>query len=143
MVIDYKHRLLKRIDFLKSLIVPFFQSYHTITKEQYNSNVRLRREVEKWVEDPINCVIDISKTLYSEKKMVIPETNRELLENIDLLGLFEAKLGSRISQWSVLRNRLAYDYLDLKWDGISRFIKEGEGILKLFTAGVENYIKGR
>jgi len=143
MVIDYKHRLLKRIDFLKSLIVPFFQSYHTITKEQYNSNVRLRREVEKWVEDAINCVIDISKTLYSEKKMVIPETNRELLENIDLLGLFEAKLGSRISQWSVLRNRLAYDYLDLKWDGISRFIKEGEGILKLFTAGVENYIKGR
>jgi len=99
--------------------------------------------VEKWVEDAINCVIDISKTLYSEKKMVIPETNRELLENIDLLGLFEAKLGSRISQWSVLRNRLAYDYLDLKWDGISRFIKEGEGILKLFTAGVENYIKGR
>ena len=143
MVIDYKHRLLKRVDFLKSLIVPFFQSYHTITKEQYNSNVRLRREVEKWVEDAINCVIDISKTLYSEKKMVIPETNRELLENIDLLGLFEAKLGSRISQWSVLRNRLAYDYLDLKWDGISRFIKEGEGILKLFTAGVENYIKGR
>jgi len=143
MVIDYKHRLLKRIDFLKSLIVPFFQSYHTITKEQYNSNVRLRREIEKWVEDAINCVIDISKTLYSEKKMVIPETNRELLENIDLLGLFEAKLGSRISQWSVLRNRLAYDYLDLKWDGISRFIKEGEGILKLFTAGVENYIKGR
>ena len=143
MVIDYKHRLLKRIDFLKSLIVPFFQSYHTITKEQYNSNVRLRREVEKWVEDAINCVIDISKTLHSEKKMVIPETNGELLENIDLLGLFEAKLGSRISQWSVLRNRLAYDYLDLKWDGISRFIKEGEGILKLFTAGVENYIKGR
>lgn len=143
MVIDYKHRLLKRVDFLKSLIVPFFQSYHTITKEQYNSNVRLRREIEKWVEDAINCVIDISKTLYSEKKMVIPETNRELLENIDLLGLFEAKLGSRISQWSVLRNRLAYDYLDLKWDGISRFIKEGEGILKLFTAGVENYIKGR
>ena len=143
MVIDYKHRLLKRIDFLKSLIVPFFQSYHTITKEQYNSNVRLRREIEKWVEDAINCVIDISKTLHSEKKMVIPETNRELLENIDLLGLFEAKLGSRISQWSVLRNRLAYDYLDLKWDGISRFIKEGEGILKLFTAGVENYIKGR
>src|SRR3989304_5872416 len=91
MVIDYKHRLLKRIDFLKSLIVPFFQSYHTITKEQYNSNVRLRREVEKWVEDAINCVIDISKTLYSEKKMVIPETNRELLENIDLLGLFEAE----------------------------------------------------
>ena len=143
MVIDYKHRLLKRIDFLKSLIVPFFQSYHTITKEQYNSNVRLRREIEKWVEDAINCVIDISKTLYSEKKMVIPETNRELLENIDLLGLFEAKLGSIISQWAVLRNRLARDYLDLKWDGISRFIKEGEGILKLFTAGVENYIKGR
>ena len=106
MVIDYKHRLLKRIDFLKSLIVPFFQSYHTITKEQYNSNVRLRREVEKWVEDAINCVIDISKTLYSEKKMVIPETNRELLENIDLLGLFEAKLGSIISQWAVLKNRL-------------------------------------
>ena len=143
MVIDYKHRLLKRVDFLKSLIVPFFQSYHTITKEQYNSNVRLRREVEKWVEDAINCVIDISKTLYSEKKMVIPETNRELLENIDLLGLFEAKLGSIISQWAVLKNRLAHDYLDLKWDGISRFIKEGEGILKLFTAGVENYIKGR
>src|SRR3989338_10900378 len=84
MVIDYKHRLLKRIDFLKSLIVPFFQSYHTITKEQYNSNIRLRREIEKWVEDAINCVIDISKTPHSEKKMVIPETNRELLENIDL-----------------------------------------------------------
>jgi hypothetical protein len=31
----------------------------------------------------------------------------------------------------------------LKWEGISKFVKEGEGILKLFTAGVENYIKGK
>ncbi len=131
MVIDYKYKLLKRIDYLKSLIIPFFLTYTSVTREKYNSDIRLRREVEKWVEDAINCVIDISKTLYLEKKMVIPETNRELLENIDLLGIFEAKLGGRISQWAVLRNRLAHDYLDLKWEGISKFVKEGEGILNL------------
>lgn len=142
MVIDYKYRLLKRIDYLKSLVIPFFLSYTSVTREKYNSDIRLRREVEKWVEDAINCVIDISKTLYSDKNMAIPEASRELLENMDLLGIFETKLGSRISHWAVLRNRLAHDYLDLKWEGISKFVKEGEGILKLFTAGVENYIKG-
>lgn len=141
MVIDYKYRLLKRMDFLKSLVIPFFQTYHTVTKEQYHSNIRLRREIEKWVEDAINCVMDITKTLYSEKKMAIPETNRELLENMDLLGIFETKLGDGISPWAVLRNRLAHDYLDLKWEGISKFIKEGEGLLQLFAEGVEDYIK--
>lgn len=142
MVIDYKHRLIKRVDYIKSLVIPFFHTYASITREQYNSDIRLRREVEKWVEDTINCVIDISKILYSEKKMVIPETSRGILENIDLLGLFEVKLGSRISQWAILRNRLAHDYLDLKWEGISKFIKEGEDILKPLTVDVENYIKG-
>jgi uncharacterized protein YutE (UPF0331/DUF86 family) len=141
MVIDYKHRLIKRVDYIKSSVIPFFNTYDSVTREKYNSDIRLRREVEKWVEDTINCVIDISKILYSEKKMVIPETSRGILENIDLLGLSEVKLGSRISQWAILRNRLAHDYLDLKWEGISKFIKEGEVILNLLTSRVEDYIK--
>lgn len=37
-----------------------------------------------------------------------------------------------------LRNVLAHQYLDIRWDNLSRFIREGEELVRRFIAAVEN-----
>jgi uncharacterized protein YutE (UPF0331/DUF86 family) len=39
-----------------------------------------------------------------------------------------------------IRNTLAHQYLDLKWDKIKYFLKEGRRIVKEFTGLIQNMV---
>ncbi|MFN3533150.1 MAG: type VII toxin-antitoxin system HepT family RNase toxin [Candidatus Brocadia sp.] len=130
--------LIRRLDFLSDEIADF-HLYQSLTWEDYKDR-RKRREVERWIENIINVLIDIAKILLSTKAMEIPQTYREILRNISLTNLFRKELGLEISEWASIRNKLAHEYIDIRWDAIKKFIKESQPLLAEFTSGVKNYL---
>lgn len=130
--------LTRRLDFLLDEIADF-HLYQSLTWEDYKDR-RKRREVERWIENIINSSIDIAKVLLSIKGLEIPQTYREILRNLTLTNLFRKDLGLEISEWASVRNKLAHEYIDIRWDAIKEFIKESQPILTEFTNSVKIYL---
>lgn len=130
--------LTRRLDFLLDETADF-HLYKSLTWEDYKDK-RKRREVERWIENIINSSIDIAKVLLSIKGLEIPQTYREILRNLSLTNLFRKGLEFEISEWASIRNKLAHEYIDIRWDAIKKFIKESQPLLTEFTNGVKNYL---
>lgn len=130
--------LTRRLDFLLDEAADF-NLYQSLTWEDYKEK-RKRREVERWIENIINSSIDIAKVLLSIKGLEIPQTYREIHRNLSLTNLFRKELGFEISEWASIRNKLAHEYIDIRWDAIKKFIKESQPLLTEFTNGVKNFL---
>ena len=130
--------LTRRLDFLLDEVADF-HLYQSVTWEDYK-NRRKRREVERWIENIINASIDIAKVLLSVKGLEIPQTYREILRDISLTNLFREELGLKISEWASIRNKLAHEYIDIRWDAIKKFVKESQPLLIEFTNIIKKYL---
>ncbi len=114
-------RLMRIIDFLETELadIPHFEN---ITKKRYLSDNDFRRNVERFVENIANASIDIAKILLASEKKRIPQTYRESLGNLTSLEGFPAHSAEKLSQNALLRNILAHEYLDLRFEKIKTFI---------------------
>jgi uncharacterized protein YutE (UPF0331/DUF86 family) len=130
--------LTRRLDFLLDEVADF-HLYQSVTWEDYKDR-RKRREVERWIENIINASIDIAKVLLSVKGLEIPQTYREILRDISLTNLFREELGLKISEWASIRNKLAHEYIDIRWDAIKKFAKESQPLLIEFTNIIKKYL---
>lgn len=115
--------------------------YKKINWEIYSKDRRKRREIERWIENIINSSIDISKLILEMENITIPETYREIVFSVSLVREFGKKNTEKISRWVKLRNILAHEYLDIKWNSIKKFLGEGENIYRDFVKRVKKYIK--
>ena len=136
-------RLIHILDFMESELsdLPMFNS---LTKNTYMSDSSTRRNVERWVENIVNASIDIAKIVLASEQKKIPQTYREILQNMELLEGFDSELAQKLSEFSKLRNVLAHEYLDIRYEQIDIFIQEmapsyrklfnfAKGMLKNFT----------
>ncbi|MEK7789667.1 MAG: HepT-like ribonuclease domain-containing protein, partial [Planctomycetota bacterium] len=60
--------------------------------------------------------------------------------NISLTNLFREELGLKISEWASIRNKLAHEYIDIRWDAIKKFVKESQPSLIEFTNIIKKYL---
>ncbi len=120
---EARERLLRISDFLEAECEDF-PKFKTLTWEEYQNNRSKRREVERWIENIVNASLDIAKILLASERKPIPQTYQEMLRNLAALEGFEASLAEGLSPWVKLRNILAHQYLDLRWEQIRRFIKD-------------------
>jgi len=51
--------------------------------------------------------------------------------------------GERLSKWVRFRNIVAHEYLDIKWNSISRFINETDLLYKNFVEIMKQYVKNK
>jgi uncharacterized protein YutE (UPF0331/DUF86 family) len=82
--------------------------------------------IERWVENLVNCSIDIAKILLASEKKATPDTYREMLKNLALLPGFDEQIALKLSSFSKLRNILAHEYLDIRFNQIEKFLNEFE-----------------
>jgi len=54
---------------------------------------------------------------------------------------FDKEEAEKLSQWVRLRNIVAHEYLDIRWDSIEKFIQETEPAYKNFLEKVKKYLK--
>jgi uncharacterized protein YutE (UPF0331/DUF86 family)/predicted nucleotidyltransferase len=114
-------RLMRIIDFLETELADF-SHFEDITKKRYLQDNDFRRNVERFIENIVNASIDIAKILLASEKKRIPQTYRESLENLTSLEDFPAESAEGLSQNALLRNILAHEYLDLRFEKIKTFI---------------------
>lgn len=119
-------RLEKRIIFLENELKDF-SWYKKFTPSDYQENVYKRREIERWVENIMNAVLDIAKVILSAHKIDMPETYRDTIEKLSGLGLSIGVI-QPLAQWIQLRNILAHEYLELRWRRMHDFLDQGQEV---------------
>lgn len=126
-----KARLKRIIIFLENEMSDF-PRFEKMSYAEYQRDIPKRREVERWIENLINSVIDISKIILASEKKVIPDTYQKIVLELSTVPGIEKEVAGTISRWIILRNILAHEYLDIRWTRINDFLKNSESYLKKF-----------
>jgi len=120
---EQKIRLLERIQFLESEFKEI-EEFKELTVEEYKSNKKERRNIERWVENLLNAIIDISKIILASERRMMPKTYEDALYDFGVLAGLNREDAKKFARLSNLRNILAHEYLDILFGRIQNFIKE-------------------
>jgi uncharacterized protein YutE (UPF0331/DUF86 family)/predicted nucleotidyltransferase len=137
--IQVKETLKKIIIFVEEemTLYPYFEKF---TFKDYQ-DIHKCLEIERWVENLINSSIDIGKIILASKKEKVPDYYREIFLRLSQKEEFQNTQIIKIAQWIKLRNILAHEYLNIKWESIEKFIKESKPILEEFLKKVKELIE--
>jgi len=132
-----KTSIIKRIDFIETELKDL-DEYRNLDFATYSKNRKVRRDVERIIENIVNAVIDIGKIILAGEEIALPDTYREIFIKLGDSGLIDARLAAGLSGLARLRNILAHQYLDIKWEMIKDFIAQGGKEVKLFLDAIRN-----
>lgn len=134
-----RERLIRIVDFLESELEdrPRFKG---LDRKTYDSNSSVRRDVERWVENVVNASIDMAKVLLASAGKRMPQTYREMLEKLSTLEGFDSAVAEELAKYSKLRNILAHEYLDIRFEQIRNFVEESEGAYEKLVEFVKNLL---
>jgi uncharacterized protein YutE (UPF0331/DUF86 family) len=134
-----RERLIRLLDYLESE-VDEYSTFVDLAWEIYQKDKVRRRNVERWIESIVMSSIDLAKVLLASENRPIPDSYKETLYNIGLLGDFNEDFGKRLSRWAGLRNIVVHEYLDIRWKNIKEFIKESEPVFRELVKGVKKIL---
>lgn len=137
---EAKTRLIKHITFLEAELNDY-GNFKSLSWEDYNRQSDKRRNAERWIENIINSSIDISKIILLSENMIIPDTYRDIVTLLSSIPGFGKEYVERMAEWVRLRNIISHEYLDIRWNSISKFIQEAEGVYRYFLDRVRIYIQ--
>lgn len=122
-----RKRLMRAVEFLEGELSER-DKFQSLTQHEYEYDRDRRRNVERWVENIVNVSIDIAKIILASEKKSLPETYAEILVSLGGVASFEEDTLAKLGRFAKLRNVLAHEYLDLRFQKISRFIESAEQI---------------
>jgi len=119
-----KTSIIKRIDFIETELKDL-NEYKTLDFNTYARERKIRRDVERIIGNIVNGIIDIGKIILAGEDVVLPDTYREIFIKLGDSGIIDTRLAGCLSDLARLRNILAHQYLDIKWEMIKDFINQG------------------
>jgi len=120
--------IVKRIDFVETELKDL-DDYKNLDFENYSQNRKTRRDVERLVENIANASIDIGKIILAGEDVELPETYKDIFIKL-------------LSDLVRLRNILAHQYLDIKWEMIKNFKDRGMDEVKTYLMIIKTkYLK--
>jgi uncharacterized protein YutE (UPF0331/DUF86 family) len=96
----------------------------------------LQRNVERLAENVANAAIDVAKVLLVGENVEMPNSCREIILRLADLEILDRKLGTKMAEYAVLRNVLAHQYLDLRWEKIRDFLDTAAATIPDFLTAV-------
>lgn len=124
-----RERLIRYVDFMESELSDF-PYFSKVSWKTYSTNKTVRRNLERWIENIVNCSIDIAKVILALEDRRIPTSYKGILKELGATKYFDEAFGESISQWANLRNILAHEYLDIRWTQIKKFIRSARPTYK-------------
>ncbi|MEK7480723.1 MAG: HepT-like ribonuclease domain-containing protein [Patescibacteria group bacterium] len=134
------HILERRLVFLDSEL-QVLPEYVALTWLDYQQHRDKQRQVERLIENVINAVIDITKTILASEKRPIPSSYKGMVREACAILSFPLEAADQFAEWAELRNILAHEYLDYRWDKIHPFLEKAEPILLSFVRTVRAFIE--
>ncbi|MEW5693644.1 MAG: HepT-like ribonuclease domain-containing protein [Candidatus Hydrogenedentota bacterium] len=131
--------LQKSISFVEEQMT-LYPYFNNLTLKEYTANIHKRNDVERWVENIVNAVIDMSKIILASRHKIIPDTYREVIVRALVILKLSENYISKFEKWIKLRNILAHEYLDIRWGRIEDFIKTSEPVVNDFLSSLKTYL---
>lgn len=131
-----RERLIKHLEFLVGELADF-QKFAEYSWDDYQFDRDKRRNIERWIENIANSVIDIAKILIAAENYPIPQSYREILFAFGA-KYFNEEFGKKIERWATLRNVVTHEYLDIKWNTVKSFLSNSKPLLD----EVESKVRG-
>ena len=136
-----KGSILARISFIESELKDL-NEFRNIEWKDYREDKIARKNVERTIENIVNALIDISKIVLSDKAAgEIPSNYSQVVLKLSELKIVDFELAEKLAECVKLRNFLAHQYLDLRWDRIKKFLQQAPDLFPLFIQSVKNTIK--
>lgn len=133
-------RLIKLLTFLKEEM-EYGNRFKALTSGVYTTDPTEKRVVERWVENVVNCSIDIAKTLLASEHIALPNSYKEMLTHLRRLGEFDGESAKRLGEFAELRNILAHEYLDSRFIEIRKFIDEAEPLYQKLAEFARGFLE--
>ncbi len=130
--------IIKRIDFIQAELVDL-EEYSHLSFNDYSSDRKLQRNLERIAENIANAIIDLSKIILSNTTQAIPDTYRDIILKAGEIESLNSAHASQIADIARLRNILAHQYLDIKWDALKFFIAEADEIIQPFLKIIKKH----
>ena len=108
-------------------------------RSAYISDANFRRNVERWVENLVNASIDIAKILLASQGLPMPQTYRDALSSLSVIGGFE--VAEEAASFARGRNVLADDYLDIKFPELQRVAEGAERVYGGIVGATQDWLK--
>jgi len=118
-----------------------YEYYAQFTQEQYENDGHKRNDIEKWVENIMNAVIDVSQIIMASEHRAMPMAYRESVERSALALHVPEESARTLEKWVRLRNVLAHEYLDIKWKRISDFIHTSDLPIGAFIDAAKKFLE--
>ena len=105
---------------------------------RYRSDRDLQRNLDRWVEQLINAAIDSAKIILASERRPVPQTYAQILSVIEARDAL-ASLGKSLQPLAALRNLMAHEYLDLRYDRVNEFVHEDADTIARMAALVRDH----
>lgn len=134
-----KETILKRLAFAR-VELDDLKEFQVTTYEIYYQNRSDRRNIERMIENLFNAANDIAKVILAGENIPIPETYREAYLELGTQGIIQIEIASQMAGFSRLRNILAHQYLNIRWEMIRNFLDSGLGVLNAYFEMIDNFV---
>ena len=118
-----------------------YSVYREFTQSVFEGEPRKRNEIERWLENIMNAVIDCAKIVLGSRKRTIPSTYRETVRRV----VHELKLPDeyavKFEAWVQFRNVLAHEYLDIKWKRLEEFARTSQPYIGKLSESVRHFLE--
>ncbi len=118
---SYIERLGRIFDFME-VELGDLSNFFNLDYKTYQEDRNKRRNLERCIENIVNASLDIAKIILVSENREIPDTYKEYFLSLGTSGLISDNLSQRLAEGTKLRNILAHQYLDIRWNSIKEFL---------------------
>ena len=135
-----KERLARISDFLQEELKDFRDKFLKVDYKSYKADSDLRRNIERCIENIVNASLDIAKIILVSEEIAVPETYREYFLSLTTKDIIDETNASMLANGVRMRNILAHQYLDIRWQKIEGFITTDWKAYETFLNSIKKYL---
>jgi uncharacterized protein YutE (UPF0331/DUF86 family) len=132
-----KGRVAETIQYISEEMKEFNAEYASKTREDYQSDKRLQKLMDRTVENILTAFIEVCGTILSEEGTGVDSYSDAIKKAAQKFGFSKEEQG-KLAGLAIQRNRLAHRYLNFRWEVIKTFKAQISLIVKLMSTILEN-----
>lgn len=128
---DFKYakgRIIESLSFITNEMKEFESDYKLKTWQEYSSDAKLQKLIDRTIENILTAVIEVSGTILAEND-ISSESYLDVMRKVGGFFDFSKDEVETLAKLAIQRNRLAHRYLNFRWQ-VVQFYRQNEGILK-------------
>jgi uncharacterized protein YutE (UPF0331/DUF86 family) len=132
-----KGRIMESLSFITREMDEFESDYKLKTWQEYSSDTKLQKLIDRTIENILTAVIEVSGTILTEKN-ISADSYSDVMQKVGDCFVLSNEEKESLSKFAVQRNRLAHRYLNFRWQAV-KFYMENRDILKKLISSIYKY----